>query len=982
MKRVSVLAVIMSLAMAGGAFAQLTGGTVNGVVKDQQGLPLPGVTVVAQGVDGATQTVTDATGHYRFIDLAPGPYTLNAELSSFTMTPFKVSVLVGRTIDADLSMAVAGRSEAITVKGEPIVDPTVTGTATNFTSTEIEKIPTSRDPFALLRTVPGVMLTQVNVGGNDTGGQPFVTGKGARQQDTTWTLDGVEITDMGAPGQSPTYFNFDNFEEIHVTTAGNDIRTRTGGVGINMITKRGTNNFHGGFRGYFSGNDLESANVPDELTAIGVTPATADHTSESSDYGFEFGGPLLKNRAWFYGSYSKQMIQIYRRTTSAFDKTELKNPQVKFNWQATKADLINFLYFNGTKLKDGRPNNAANGNVSLETIEATHHQENAYSDNPLHGMWKIGDDRVFSPNLFVSARYAYYNTGIKLTPEGGMDAQAGRTLIVPTKAYGSTLETLQIRPQHFVSADANQFVKLFGMTHDFKYGAGYRSVLSRQVVEWPGNGIVAITQTATDLRAQVFRQIDGANRANYFDFYVGDSVRFGRATVEAAVRYDHQGGEALPSTADASKAFPALIPGVIFAGYDSPFTWNTFSPRAGLSYRLDEAGKTIARVSYSRFAGQLSPNTIGTINPTAGSTPGNATYRWTDVNGDTYAQANEVDTTQRIGNPGGGLDLANPTVVTSTNQLDPNLKPPVTQSFVLGFEREMARNLAVLVDYTYNKTSDLFNNMRGDITPRVGVTLSDYTPGSVITGTFPDGNTYSVQTYVADPVKFAASKGGFYTTTVPGYYIDHHGVELGLVKRMSNRWMGRVSIGLNNDREHFSDPAGLYDTNGNPTPLITEPLADGGPLTYTSAANSGIYMNAGWQFNANGMYLAPRDIEVGGSIFARQGYPNPIYRVVTVGTSPATENLNTLVTPAIDTYRHDNVWDTDIRVARDFRFQAGNGAMKVRLIADFFNMFNANTALIRINNITPAGGQTPTNFNQITQNVFPRIMRLGVVVGF
>jgi len=419
---------------------------------------------------------------------------------------------------------------------------------------------------------------------------------------------------------------------------------------------------------------------------------------------------------------------------------------------------------------------------------------------------------------------------------------------------------------------------------------------------------------------------------------------------------------------------------VIFPGYDSPFTWNTFSPRAGLSYRIDEAGKTIARVSYSRFSAQLSPNTIGTINPTAGSTPGNATYRWADLNGDGYAQAEEVDTTNRIASS--NIDLANPTALTSPNKLDPNLKPPVTQSFVLGFEREMARDLAVTVDYSYNKTSDLFGNMRGDITPRVGVALGDYTTGPVVTGTFPDGNTYSVQTYVADPVKFAASKSGFYTTTVPGYYIDDHSIEIGMVKRLSNRWMGRVSIGLNNAREHFSDPAGVYDTNGNPTPLITEPLVDGGTLTYTTAANSGIYMNAGWQFNANGMYLAPHDIEIAGSIFARQGYPNPVYRVVTVGTPPFTENLNVLVSPAIDTYRHDNVWDTDLRVARDFRFQAGNSPMKVRLVADIFNMFNANTALIRINNITPSGGQTPANFNSITQNVFPRIARLGVVVGF
>ena len=103
----------------------------------------------------------------------------------------------------------------------PIVDPKSHGNGDQLhRATSCRTFPTSRDPFALMRTVPGVLLDQVNVGGNETGQQALVLGKGSRQQDTTWTIDGVEITDMGAPGQSPTYFNFDNFEEIQVVDRG------------------------------------------------------------------------------------------------------------------------------------------------------------------------------------------------------------------------------------------------------------------------------------------------------------------------------------------------------------------------------------------------------------------------------------------------------------------------------------------------------------------------------------------------------------------------------------------------------------------------------------------------------------------------------------------------------------------------------------------------------------------------------------------
>ena len=147
---------------------------------------------------------------------------------------------------------------------------------------------------------------------------------------------------------------------------------------------------------------------------VPVTPATADHTQQISDYGFDLGGPVLKDRAWFYGSYSKQDIRLFRRSTGAVDRTELKNPNAKLNWQATKKDLVNFLFFNGYKIKDGR--SAGVSGVTFEAPTATMHQDNAYSSNPLHGLFKIGDDHVFGSNLSCQPSMRYYNTGFGLTP--------------------------------------------------------------------------------------------------------------------------------------------------------------------------------------------------------------------------------------------------------------------------------------------------------------------------------------------------------------------------------------------------------------------------------------------------------------------------------------------------------------------------------------------------------------------------------------
>ena len=403
------------------------------------------------------------------------------------------------------------------------------------------------------------------------------------------------------------------------------------------------------------------------------------------------------------------------------------------------------------------------------------------------------------------------------------------------------------------------------------------------------------------------------------------------------------------------------MPGFTFDGYDAPFTWNTLSPRAGLIYALDETHKTIARLTYSRSAGQLSATNVGFANPASGL--GNITYRWTDVNGDGFAQASEVNTAEEI-----SRSNLSPS---SANRFDPDLQAPTTQSLVAGVERELRPNLAVQATYSYSRTDHLFGNSATNMTPRLGVALADYAPGPLLTGTLPApySTSYSVPTYIGDAAKVSASGGAFVLTTVPGFFTDYHGLELGMVKRLSDRWMGRVALSFNNAREHFDGTAGQYDTNGNPTPTVTEPLIDGGAFApLVNAGFGNYYLNAKWQLNLNGMYQAPFGLEVAGSLFARQGYPFPIYRSQALGA----DALNVLVSPQVDTFRYPNVWATDLRLAREFKYQA----VRVRLLGDVFNLLNANTALVRINNLGSS------NFNGLTSNMTPRILRLGMTVGF
>ena len=797
MKRL-LLTIALCLAVAGAASAQVQSGTIAGTIMDEQGGVLPGVAVTLTGADRTATFVSDATGKFRFLNLPPGAYRLEAELQGFTTVIHDdIVVAVGQTVDLPMTMRVASVAETITVSGEsPIVDTKAMGTATNFSQNELEKIPTSRDPWALLRTVPGVTVDRVNIAGNETGQQSNFQSKGTRSVDAVWTMDGVVITDMAAIGSSPTYFNYDNFDEIQVSTSGQDIRQPTGGVGLNFVVKRGTNQLKGGVRGFFTSDSLEATNLPGELRDLGVTPETADHIGQISDYGFELGGPIVKDKAWVYGSWSDQDIRLFRKSTQAIDRTVLKTFNIKGNWQATSKDLVSVLWFQGAKERYGR--SPGRSGLVTDAPTATWDQGGAYVEGRPHGLLKLEDNHIFGSSLFVTGRYAYYNTGFGLVPEGGLDMPAGEDYILG-ESFGSTQDVTYLRPQHSAGVDGNMFVNGWGGGHDLKFGGGWRRSDASAIQTWPADMIRAMANSVTDYRARLYRGGAGTDRVEFFNLYLGDTFTHERATLDLGVRYDRQWGRALASQTTSNLAFPDLVPGIDFAGYRSPFTWNTISPRIGLTYALDKSRKTVLRTSFNRYAGQLETSIVGYMNPSANA--GFADYRWVDANHDHFAQPSEVLIGEGPIAFGGGFDPANPTSVESADQIDPNLKPSVTTSFVAGVDRELMPNLALQVNYSYTRTTDNNENFTYFYAPWVGVTRADYLPGTTVTGTLPDGTTYSIPTSMPDPDVVAANGNATILTNWPGYVSYYHGVEVSVVKRLSNRWMARVGFSMNQARE-------------------------------------------------------------------------------------------------------------------------------------------------------------------------------------
>src|SRR5882672_6061915 len=380
MQRVlSLILMLLVCALAPPVSAQFTGGNIYGTVTDQQGGVLPGVdvTLTAVSIGGQPRTtVTDSQGQFRFLNLDPGTYKVSTNLTGFTKMERDVIVTTGVNTNIAFPMSVRSVEETVTVTAEsPVVDTKRVGTLTTLTQEELQSTPQSKDPWALLKTVPGVIVDRVNVGGNESGQQSGFVGKGALFSDTMWNLDGVVITDTTSGGASSSYFDFDAFDQVAVNTGGNDLKVQTGGIGINFVTRRGTNAFKGSAKLTYDNSSMESSNLPDSLKGDArlLGADKANHTDSIRDWGFDVGGPILKDKLWFWASYGNNDIKIVR-LNQTFDQTILKNTNAKINWSATKKDEVSFFYFNGAKEKFGR----SPGVVSNEADSFLWNQGNLY----------------------------------------------------------------------------------------------------------------------------------------------------------------------------------------------------------------------------------------------------------------------------------------------------------------------------------------------------------------------------------------------------------------------------------------------------------------------------------------------------------------------------------------------------------------------------------------------------------------------------
>ena len=960
---------ILALALlftSGVAFGQAQTGNLFVRVADEQGGTLPGVAVTLSGIGAAITQVTDVAGEARFLSLSPGSYVLDFALSGFTrVTRKNVSIAVGQNTELTTTMKLSSVQEQVVVTAEsPLLDTKKTGSQTTVTGVELASVPTARDPWVVLQTAPGVQVDRVNVGGSESGQQSVYVGKGSMTTQGTWNVDGVNITDMGALGSSPAYYDFDAFAEMNIATGGADAAIGTPGVQLNMVTKRGTNDVHGSARVFYESKKTSSTNVTNDLLTqqqnLGLTTASGNTVNQLQDYGAELGGPVVPDILWLWGSYGRNQIDLIT-AGGVSDKTTLLNYSFKLNLQAVPENNFTASYLNNDKQKFGR-------NASPSRTQATTDDQSGPTK-----IYKLEDSEIFNSSVFATVTFSRVMGGFQFLPEGG-NAQTyedSNSIYHNSFYYYNTQ-----RPQTQLSVTPSFFLRTGNIGHELKAGFGYRKTPIASSTSWP-QGIIALDANANfdglPVPVAAFTRDGVANvdMKSYFGF-LSDTLTVDKLTVNIGLRYDRGVGQNIPFNDPVGQYDPNIWSQVPLRTLSVPgtpaLTQAAFEPRIGASYSIDD--KTVARISYARFVNQMGVANVNYNSPAPGDTY--LYYAWNDKNGNHKVDPGEVDFSQ-------GLlgyfnwDPNNPNSVTSSiNQVNYNMTPPHTDEFILGVEHELVPAFVVGVTGTYRRMSDLIFLDRLSADGSRVLNPSDFTCTQsgpyVVPGEGPESVT------VCNPKPGVAGPGNIETNR-PGYYQTYWGIDFSATKRYSDRWMARFNFTYSDWTQH-----GLAEGMVDPSNLVGGTAVEGGfvaPVSAGSGSKGFVYINSKWQGALSAMYTLPLDFNVSSSMFARQGYADPYYVTIASHNLPGVTSKNYQLGTA-DDIRNPAVFEWDMGLAKAVRA----GGLTATLQADCFNILNRGTVLqrqlrVRSTTTTPYAAD-----NYVYEIQSPRIWRLGVRLGF
>jgi hypothetical protein len=384
------------------------------------------------------------------------------------------------------------------------------------------------------------------------------------------------------------------FQEMSVTTGGASATNPTAGAQLNMQFKSGSNALSGAAHVLGTTESWQSNNLPDELVDLAGPTGKGNRMKELNDVGFDVGGPLVRDRWWAWGAFGRTDGTLFTLDGDD-DRTLLENYAFKTTAQVNERIRPEFLYFRGNKTKNGR------GASPLRAPETTWDQS---GPTPLY---KGQVNWITSDTLVFNVRAGYVGNNFSLTPQGG-SASAYRDAARVQR--GNYLRYATDRPDYSTLADGNWFRG----AHEITFGGSWRNTRDDEIYEYPGNGVdtrhSADFATTRQMQAQIWRPFFASSEVTTFSLYVGDTVRTGRLTATGALRFDRSNASMLESAQAANPTFPTLLPAIVAPAESDLITFTQLSPRVGMSYALDDAGRTLLRASYGMFGGQLGSGTF------------------------------------------------------------------------------------------------------------------------------------------------------------------------------------------------------------------------------------------------------------------------------------------------------------------------------------------------------------------------------------
>ncbi len=839
-RRISLIVAALICLVSGMASAQERFGSLTGTVTDSTKAAVPGATVTATNkqTGAARVVVSGGDGTYRLPDLDPGRYAVSFELDTFQKVQVDdVIVLLGRTIgvDAELRPGVLTETVNVTADAARQLDLTSVTLSHNITAEEIDRLPKGRSFQSLALTSPGVNVGEIEGG---------IQVNGASSAENSFTVDGVAINSL-IYGSSRQNTVFEYLQEVQVKTGGVDAEYggALGGV-ISAVTKSGGNIFSGETHYYYSGSGLSSGPVkrlvldPNNLTTVGYFQ-DEEQKNNQSEFGGSLGGPIVKNRLFFFGSISPRVV---RRTneymfSAGTEPGEINQKQTawqgfgKVTYAASRVHANASLLMTPTRSTGRLPAYDSLGTNWLTTSEAANLAETTRGFESDQNNVGGNVDVWLRNNSYLSARGGYFYDSYKDTGVPNITSYTYQTPNftvpgVPANLQGGfgTFNTPRIQisqfdttKQGFVQLDYNHAFNGAG-SHLIKGGWGLRHSANDVDVSYPGGYTYlywgqAFRSTATGQTGTgtygYYAVHDLATRgninANIQNLFIQDTWTVGsRLTLNLGVRTENE-------------KIPTFQPEVAKYGIEFGFA-DKIAPRLGASFDVRGDGRMKAFASWGRY---FDWTRYEIARGSYGGDLWHIYYRSLDTLDLGSLNLSNMPGRDLWGGPNGFRDFRG----NSIENTDPNIKPMFQDSFNAGVDYQLGARTALGVHFVHNN---------------LGRTIEDL--GALVNGDsiYVIGNPGEGDNVIT-PASYPATAN--FATPKPKRQFD--ALELTLERRFSNNWFANVNYTWSRLYGNYSGTANS-DEIQTPTTGITSKNAQ---QQLGSIARPGSNSHTGWDID-------------------------------------------------------------------------------------------------------------------------------------